>query len=154
MRLADADTVIVSAKGRRVVPGLIDSHTHIIRQGVNFAMELRWDEMPSLADGLRALRAQAQKTPPGAWVRVVGGWSADQFDRSMMCDSSLRSAKRVPLAEKIGSQGQFTCMMSASVPPAICVASRSKCPLQPVNSGEIVWPYFSPQTLSAACVAS
>jgi hypothetical protein len=70
---------LLDLQGRRVIPGLIDSHTHIIRQGNNFAMELRWDEVPSLADGLAMLRAQAQRTPPGAWVRVVGGWSADQF---------------------------------------------------------------------------
>ena len=65
--------------GRRTIPGLNDSHTHLIRQGSNFAMELRWDAVPSLAGGLRMLRAQALRTPPGAWVRVVGGWSADQF---------------------------------------------------------------------------
>ena len=72
-------TRVVDLKGGRVIPGLIDSHTHIIRQGNNFAMELRWDDVPSLADGLRLLRAQVERTPPGAWVRVVGGWSADQF---------------------------------------------------------------------------
>jgi predicted amidohydrolase YtcJ len=79
MALATPTTRVIDAGGRRVIPGLIDSHTHIIRQGNNFAMELRWDEVPSLADGLRLLRAQAERTPPGAWVRVVGGWSADQF---------------------------------------------------------------------------
>lgn len=70
---------MIDAGGRRLIPGLIDSHTHIIRQGNNFAMELRWDDVPSLADGLRLLRAQAERTPPGQWVRVVGGWSVDQF---------------------------------------------------------------------------
>lgn len=70
---------VIDLQGRRVIPGLIDSHTHIIRQGNNFAMELRWDDVPSLADGLRMLRAQAARTPPGVWVRVVGGWSVDQF---------------------------------------------------------------------------
>ncbi|MEO1687257.1 MAG: amidohydrolase [Pseudomonadota bacterium] len=69
----------IDLQGRRVIPGLIDSHTHIIRQGANFAMELRWDHVPSLADGLAMLKAQAQRTPAGQWIRVVGGWSADQF---------------------------------------------------------------------------
>ncbi|MEL6768176.1 MAG: amidohydrolase family protein, partial [Pseudomonadota bacterium] len=40
----------IDLAGARVIPGLIDSHTHIIRQGNNFAMELRWDHVPSLAD--------------------------------------------------------------------------------------------------------
>ncbi len=29
---------------------LIDSHMHVIRGGLNFALELRWDGVPSLAD--------------------------------------------------------------------------------------------------------
>ncbi|MEO1113447.1 MAG: amidohydrolase [Pseudomonadota bacterium] len=79
LRLKDRDTSVIDLEGKRVVPGLIDSHTHIIRQGNNFAMELRWDHVPSLADGLAMLKAQAQRTPAGQWIRVVGGWSADQF---------------------------------------------------------------------------
>ncbi|MEM9028036.1 MAG: amidohydrolase [Pseudomonadota bacterium] len=79
MRLAGRDTTAIDLRGRRVIPGLIDSHTHIIRQGNNFAMELRWDNAPSLAEGLAMLKAQARRTPAGQWIRVVGGWSADQF---------------------------------------------------------------------------
>ena len=79
LRLAGRDTTTIDLQGRRVIPGLIDSHTHIIRQGNNFAMELRWDAVPSLADGLAMLKAQAQRTPAGQWIRVVGGWSVDQF---------------------------------------------------------------------------
>lgn len=79
MPLTGPDTTTIDAHGQRVIPGLIDSHTHIIRQGNNFAMELRWDNVPSLADGLAMLKAQAQRTPAGQWIRVVGGWSADQF---------------------------------------------------------------------------
>ncbi len=79
LRLAGRETTMIDLNGQRVIPGLIDSHTHIIRQGNNFAMELRWDTVPSLADGLAMLKAQAQRTPAGQWIRVVGGWSADQF---------------------------------------------------------------------------
>jgi predicted amidohydrolase YtcJ len=47
-------------------------------------MELRWDGVPSLADALRMLKEQAQRTPPGQWVRVVGGWSEFQFAERRM----------------------------------------------------------------------
>src|SRR5512144_1550964 len=56
-------TKIIDLKGRRVIPGLNDSHLHVIRGGLNYNLELRWDGVPSLADALRRLREQAQRTP-------------------------------------------------------------------------------------------
>src|ERR1051325_6804029 len=78
------NTKVIDLKGRCVIPGLNDSHLHVIRGGLNYNMELRWDGVPSLADGLRMLRDQAQRTPPGQWVRVVGGWSEFQFAERRM----------------------------------------------------------------------
>ena len=75
---------VVDLKGRRVIPGLNDSHTHLIRGGLNFNMELRWEGVPSLADALRLLREQAERTPAPQWVRVVGGWSEFQFAERRM----------------------------------------------------------------------
>lgn len=72
-------TRIIDAQGRRVVPGLNDSHLHVIRGGLNYVLELRWDGVPTLALALRMLRAQAAATPPGQWVRVVGGFTKEQF---------------------------------------------------------------------------
>jgi predicted amidohydrolase YtcJ len=77
-------TKVVNANKRTVIPGLNDSHLHLIRGGLNYNLELRWDGVPSLADGLRMLREQAQRTPPGQWVRVVGGWSEFQFAERRM----------------------------------------------------------------------
>lgn len=69
----------IDLQGRRVIPGLNDSHIHPIRGGLNYNLELRWDGVPSLADALRLLKEQAQRTPAPQWVRVVGGWSEFQF---------------------------------------------------------------------------
>src|SRR5205085_6264752 len=77
-------TKVIDLQGRRVVPGLNDSHLHVIRGGLNYNMELRWDGVPSLADGLRMLKDQARRTPSGQWVRVVGGWSEFQFAERRM----------------------------------------------------------------------
>src|SRR5213594_4115012 len=77
-------TQVIDVGGRTVIPGLNDSHMHPIRGGLNYTMELRWDGVPSLADALRMLRAQAQKTPPPQWVRVVGGWTEFQFAEHRM----------------------------------------------------------------------
>jgi predicted amidohydrolase YtcJ len=72
-------TQVVDLGQRRVIPGLNDSHLHLIRGGLNFNMELRWDGVPSLTDALRMLKQQARRTPPPQWVRVVGGWTEFQF---------------------------------------------------------------------------
>src|SRR6476661_6081296 len=77
-------TQIVNLNKRTVIPGLNDSHLHLIRGGLNYNLELRWDGVPSLADGLRMLREQAQRTPSGQWVRLVGGWSEFQFAERRM----------------------------------------------------------------------
>src|SRR4051812_35688607 len=79
-----AETTVIDLRGRRAVPGLNDSHLHLIRGGLNYNMELRWDGVPSLADALRMLREQARRTPPPQWVRVVGGWTEFQFAERRM----------------------------------------------------------------------
>src|SRR5271154_5000850 len=79
MPSAGRGTRIVDLKGRRVLPGLIDNHLHIIRGGLNFNMELRWDGVRSLADALGMLKKQVAITPPPQWVRVVGGFTEHQF---------------------------------------------------------------------------
>lgn len=57
-------TRVIDLGGRRVIPGLNDSHLHVIRAGLYYNMELRWDGVPSLADALRMLKEQADRTPP------------------------------------------------------------------------------------------
>src|ERR1700675_2628643 len=79
MPTASESTKVVDLKGRRVLPGLIDNHLHIIRGGLNFNMELRWDGVRSLADAMNMLKRQVAVTPPPQWVRVVGGFSEHQF---------------------------------------------------------------------------
>ncbi|HSN96703.1 MAG TPA: amidohydrolase, partial [Candidatus Nanopelagicales bacterium] len=97
LRHKGPETVVVDARGRRVIPGLIDSHTHVIRAGLNYDLELRWDGVPSVADALRLLREQARRTPAPHWVRVVGGWSEFQF-----------AERRMPTLEEINEAAPET----------------------------------------------
>lgn len=77
--LSKPGTEMIDLKGKRVIPGLNDSHLHLIRGGLNYNMELRWDGVRSLSDALAMLKIQADRTPAPQWVRVVGGWSEFQF---------------------------------------------------------------------------
>jgi predicted amidohydrolase YtcJ len=92
VRLAAANTARIDLKGRRVIPGLIDSHMHIIRGGLNYNMELRWDGVRSLSDAMRMLKEQVARTPAPQWVRVVGGFTAHQF-----------AEKRLPTLDEINA---------------------------------------------------
>jgi predicted amidohydrolase YtcJ len=92
MRLSGPTTRVIDLKGRRVLPGLIDNHLHIIRGGLNFNMELRWDGVRSLADAMAMLKRQVAMTPPPQWVRVVGGFTAHQFEE-----------KRLPTIEELNA---------------------------------------------------
>jgi predicted amidohydrolase YtcJ len=72
-------TKLLNAGGKTVIPGLNDSHMHAIREGLNFNMELRWDGVKTLKRAMEMLKEQAARTPPGVWIKVVGGWNEFQF---------------------------------------------------------------------------
>ena len=79
VRAAAPEATVIDAKGHRLIPGLIDSHMHIIRGGLNFNMELRWDGVTSLSEAMAMLKKQVDNTPAPQWVRVVGGFTEHQF---------------------------------------------------------------------------
>jgi predicted amidohydrolase YtcJ len=97
LRQRGSTTTLIDCSGRTLIPGLNDSHMHPIRGGLNYNMELRWDGVPSLADGLRMLKEQAARTPPPQWVRVVGGWTEFQF-----------AERRMPTLEEINTAAADT----------------------------------------------
>jgi predicted amidohydrolase YtcJ len=81
---APAEAKRIDLHLRRVIPGLNDSHLHVIRAGLFFNLELRWDGVPTLAQALEQLQEQARRTPPPQWVRVIGGWNEFQFAEGRM----------------------------------------------------------------------
>jgi predicted amidohydrolase YtcJ len=52
---------------------------HIIRSGLSYNLELRWDGVRSLSTALKMLKAQVDRTPAPQWVRVIGGFTEHQF---------------------------------------------------------------------------
>ncbi len=79
MALAGPATRVINLHGASALPGLIDNHSHVIRGGLNYNMELRWDGVRSLADAMSMLERQVAITPAPQWVRVVGGFTEHQF---------------------------------------------------------------------------
>lgn len=92
LALAGSGTRKVDLQRRSALPGLVDNHCHLIRGGLNYNLELRWDGVRSLADAMAMLKAQVAITPAPQWVRVVGGFTEHQFVE-----------KRLPTLEEINA---------------------------------------------------
>lgn len=92
LKTKTSTSVIIDAKGRTVIPGLFDSHLHVIRGGRFYNTELRWEGVKTLGRALQMLKEQAERTPAGQWVRIVGGWNEYQFEE-----------KRMPTLEEINT---------------------------------------------------
>src|SRR5574339_616217 len=92
------NTKIIDLNGRTVIPGLNDSHIHIIRGGLYYNLELRWDGVPFLTEALNRIKEQSQRTPNAQWIRVVGGWSELQFKEKRMTtiEEIERNANNIP----------------------------------------------------------
>jgi predicted amidohydrolase YtcJ len=99
LALGDPRTQKIDLNHRRVIPGLNDSHLHVIRAGLFYNLELRWDGVPSLSQALAQLKQQADITPPPQWVRVIGGWNEFQFKEGRMptLDEINKAAPSTPV---------------------------------------------------------
>ena len=64
---ADAETKRIDAGGRLVVPGLIDGHAHMDREGLKETLP-SLSGCRSISDILDRIRDLARQTPPGEWI--------------------------------------------------------------------------------------
>jgi predicted amidohydrolase YtcJ len=70
----------IDLKGATVIPGLIDSHVHFIRDGLNPGHEVRAIELAtSISEMQRMISARIEElgVPVGEFVTCVGGWNAN-----------------------------------------------------------------------------
>lgn len=68
-RLAGPNTRVVDARGRLVIPGLMDSHTHPGNASL-YEFDHPMPEMESIADVLAYIRARAAVVPEGQWITL------------------------------------------------------------------------------------
>jgi predicted amidohydrolase YtcJ len=73
---------VIDARGRTVIPGLIDSHLHAIRAALSFSTEVNWIGARSLEEALGRIRAASRTMKAGSWLIVAGGWNVQQFEEN------------------------------------------------------------------------
>ena len=78
-KLAGRHTQTINLRGRTVIPGLVDGHTHAIRGGQTFDQETYWLDAGSLTEALDRVTRAASEREPDEWVAVVGSWHPNQF---------------------------------------------------------------------------
>ncbi|KPK77064.1 MAG: hypothetical protein AMJ79_04545 [Phycisphaerae bacterium SM23_30] len=76
-QLIGPDTKVLDLKGRLLLPGFHDSHTHFVTSGFNL-MGVDLKDADNEEEFGKRLAAAAQKLPPGAWI-TGGNWDHDRW---------------------------------------------------------------------------
>ena len=76
-KVPKGSATIIDAGGRRVIPGLVDCHTHIISGGLALK-KLQLRDAGSKEDFIRRVKEYAAERKPDEWV-VGRGWSAESW---------------------------------------------------------------------------
>jgi predicted amidohydrolase YtcJ len=80
-------TRVLEARGRRVVPGFIDCHTHFLESGSDLlAVDLRDSSSPE--EFARRLGRYASTRPPGSWISG-GNWDEQRWPQARLPDRGL-----------------------------------------------------------------
>ncbi|WP_300747130.1 amidohydrolase [uncultured Bilophila sp.] len=77
MALAGKDTVITDLRGRTMLPGFIDGHSHFVSAGLMAATQLDLSSPPvggvrNIAEIKELVRRKAAETPKGGWIIGFG----------------------------------------------------------------------------------
>jgi predicted amidohydrolase YtcJ len=66
---------LIDLKGRTTVPGLIDSHNHIVVASLRPGHDARIEVATSIVEVQHLIRDKATALAPDDWITAIGGWS-------------------------------------------------------------------------------
>jgi predicted amidohydrolase YtcJ len=75
---------LIDLKGRRVIPGMIDTHVHFSYFAWRPGYAVHLDSASSVADVQALIRARAASLKAGEWITTVEGWSLAQLAEKRM----------------------------------------------------------------------
>jgi predicted amidohydrolase YtcJ len=94
-KLAHKNTKIIDLKGKTVLPGIIDSHTHPHNAAMNFLeINCRDPEIKRIKDLQAAVSKKAKELGPGKWVRANGYNDSKLAEKRQITRRELDEAAR------------------------------------------------------------
>jgi predicted amidohydrolase YtcJ len=70
---------VIDLRQRRVVPGLIDNHSHVVSLGLRPGYDTRLETAFTIGAIQEALRQRARTVPAGGFITGIGGWHTNQI---------------------------------------------------------------------------
>jgi predicted amidohydrolase YtcJ len=99
---------VVNLKGRTVVPGLIDSHTHIVLVGNRPGHHVLLEDLFSIQDVVARLRQASADVPAGEFITTIGPVAAMQFPEQRLPNLSELDAVNRPVYIQAAQGGART----------------------------------------------
>ncbi|MBT5051340.1 MAG: amidohydrolase [Rhodospirillaceae bacterium] len=108
--LAGAESRIIDVEGRAIIPGIIDAHAHMEREGLK-SLRLSLTGAKSIADILGRISEAAGKTPKGEWIVTMPvGEPPHYYD-----ELETIAERRMPTRQELdkAAPGHPVCIMAA-----------------------------------------
>ena len=103
-KIKDAkDITVIDLKGRTVVPGLVESHIHVVSLGNRPGYHIPTENATSIPEVVATLASRRKDVPAGQWITSMGGWHPNMWveNRPVPPSTSPPSPLKYPTLQQL-----------------------------------------------------